>query len=578
MARDFPRRLNALREALERDLGKRASPEPARRACIALFDGAPALPKDDLKALGETPVAHLVALDADHIRRFVFESERPQVTGGASRVLEDVNGRVLEGREAPQGFLGCVYSAGGVGLLLASGEASAAGLEQACREWLEGRAQGLGPGGQGLSFTVAATPVHASDLTGGSEPRLDVEHLRLRRGLPGVLARLQALLRTAKDAKAPRLESSGLPTHAPGRAATRCPSCGRRAPNPEGDLVRADEPPWCRHCMGLRGRYVRAERAGAAIRYDELAARSRSRRRYLAFLSLDGNGLGRYLQELTSLSQLAAFSEAVTGVFEAARTRARETVGLVPSSYGASLEAESDSVSLLSGGDEVVLILPSAAGWQALQAALATVEAEFSALGHDDDMRAAFRNADGRLAELAKAGSSAGLVISPATFPVRLLRRYADTLVKRAKGRLAADARSSACALLLTDASPLPSLNATAGAADESIQVLASLAELDAFVREARAAQDCRVPTSAFQGIRRAELEEDCADPLGRERSLGNFLRYQLVRHEDTLGAWWNEVQRDRGACIEAWFRRPHRVRHLLDALTLEPVWSAPRC
>jgi len=216
-----------LATAFRATAGDRIGPEPAAEAARAVVLGGP-LPAAFTTALGDEPACAFVSFDADQIHRWAFASERVQVAKGASQTLEFLNLHVpWMVREVP-GLHGVIYSAGGGGLLVASGAADPAALQAAVRGWLE-RAS------HELTFTVLVERLAGRDLQPSAPPRplgpgglAALDRFELVDGLRGALARLQVRQREEKEAR-PR---SGGPQVRweirPGTASERCPSCGRR--------------------------------------------------------------------------------------------------------------------------------------------------------------------------------------------------------------------------------------------------------------------------------------------------------------------------------------------------------------
>lgn len=318
------------------------------------------------------------------------------------------------------------------------------------------------------------------------------------------------------------------------------------------------------------------------ITFGELAERVPRRRQYLGYVAIDGNSMGATVQSIGDFLELRAFSEAVTEIYRHAHEKAR---AILASYLEDTKDPEECYLSLLSGGDEITLVLPAAAAPEVALEVLKTIQDGFDRATSDGGLlHAAFRDSPEILGRLRKAGAAAGVITAHANYPVRLLRRYANDLQKEAKRHCAALERRSGLAwLLLTDSSPLT----------EGVEEVAKSADLDldSFERllaEARAVRDEDLPSSALQALLSYyRHEENALESLGGDRRpvldlLGaNFFRYQLARNKK-LAAWWKAVQRidpEIGAGAEGsdavahWFQRGggRRLEQLVDLLSLDP-------
>jgi hypothetical protein len=550
----------------------------AREAALSVLDGR-GLPGPFAAHAGDRPVCSLVAFDADRIQGWVFASERVQVAKGASETLMYLQLHAGTMVEAHRGLLhGVVTAAGGGGILVASGRRPAAEIEAAVRGWLEGLSREL-------TFTVVAEPLGARDLApGGARTELGpggaaaLDRFALVSGLPGALTRLQIRVRQAKDAR-PRLGGTPPTWEArPGTALARCPSCGRR---PRGAAPPPEDGPdaWCGWCAGFRdiqrdNLYVRHQRW---ITFSELAEAAVRRRKYLGFVSIDGNGMGDLAQRMGTLLELRAWSETTTAIYEGARREVERVLGggdlLAPD-----WKPQEASLSFLSGGDEITVALPAAAAPQAAAAVLRAIEAGYDRATSPGGLLAeAFRDESCLLERMRAAGAAAGIVLAAPHYPVRLLRRYAEALQKEAKQ---APGRSGVAWALLTDSSPLPESPEMGHAAD------LGLGGFENFLADVAAAVEARVPSSALhQLVEHARAEEASIRVLGKpdlDEVVGllaaNFFRYQLARSRE-LAAFWRAVETRRGGAsgpdpVATWFRRggARRIAGLSEILSLDPV------
>lgn len=564
--------------ALRPALGRHA--EDAARAVAT----GRALPAEAAAAAGDRPLATLVSFDADRIQSWVFASERLQVAGGASGVLDRLNQRVPELAAAVEGISGVVYSAGGGGLLVGPPCGDPERLAEEVGAALEAESQGLG-------FTVGALTATASDLAPSGAPAALsgpplVSRFERLDGVAGTLLRLQVEVRQRKEETPP---ASAPPlTAGDGIVAERCPSCGLRPPSRRP--VTDDGPGfWCGRCQRLRRSWLqevgrREEDEGKPPVFEDLAKSSRRGRGFLAYVALDGNSMGRLFRRARTLLQLRALSEVTSDVYGAARDRVKELLtagGFLDPEWSAESGME-PYLSLLSGGDEITVVLPaSAAPWVAGEL-LRSVERGFEAArGEGGLLASAFAGDAELLGLLGETGAAAGVVAARASFPVRLLRRYAGDLQQAAKSACAAGGHRSALAFhLLTDSTPL--------ASDLPATGELSLDAFDRLLAEAAAAEAVGVPLSAWQQLL-AEMrrEDDGHRTLGprarREATAAcaaNFLRYQVARLP-ALADWWREVaphwpgdgEGGEGAALR-WAEKAAagRLQRFLDLLSLEPV------
>ncbi len=597
--------LDQLRAELERGLAGaiqasakgNLSAEQARRAAASVIAGR-GLPTDTAEAFSDDqPVCTLVCFDADNIQKWVFDSERVQVAAGASHILDHLNQRARNPAGEIPGVTGTLYSAGGSGILFANAAVANRELVETTRRWIEKRSREL-------TFTVIAEDLKKSDLEPGGKPRpvaaagaFGLDRFQVVGGVQGALVRTQVLMRQAKDSN-PRFEPGPSLAAGEGVRAERCPSCGHRRPGKSPVTDRGPEF-WCGWCLGIR-RWIRQqrdrpfERGGEPITFAQLAESVSRRRQYLGFIALDGNAMGSVVQGMRTFLQLRAFSEATSAIYEGARQRAQEVLagylddGWLP---------EDAVLSLLSGGDEVTLVMAAAAVPEVAAAVLEAVETGFDRQTGDGGLlHQAFSDDPNLLGLLRRAGSAAGVVTAHSNYPVSLLRGYAYELQKQAKRACAEhDYRSALAWRLLTDSSPLTERLEPEPSPEMDVRAFEDL------LAAARAAREVRVPASAFQRlIAQYRSEERSVRSLaGAEKHqvldlvAANYFRYQLARN-DRLRAWWRRVSPGDGDGgdaagasngerpvirdpVTAWFEGGggRRLGKLVELLTLEPFATA---
>lgn len=578
----------ALTAAIFRGGRGRVSQAEAEAAAADVVSGRE-FPQALAARFGGDPICSLVNFDADHIQSWVFASERVQVAQGASATLHAINRNVARDARDVRGIFGTIYSAGGAGILLGDAGVAPAELEERVRTWLEAESREL-------TFTVVSLPLFASDFGPSSEAKqlppagvAGLNRFQWVTGLAGALMRLQVKVREAKDARPRRGGPPITLVIRPGAESERCPSCNRRPPSRSS---RDDDGPetWCLWCQSMRktarslapGREERRARGGRALTFSDLAEASNRRRKYLGFVAIDGNAMGSIGQGVRDLLQLRAFSEATTGVYESARGTVEKVLdqGFLEPGW----KPSDASLSLLSGGDEITLVLPAAAAPLVAAETLRAIEEGFErACAPGGLLHEAFRGDPVLFERLQRAGAAAGVVTASAQYPVRLLRGYANELQKEAKRACALGGfRSGISWRLLTDSSPL-----TEGLATEETPADLSLNGFMSFLREAQATQEARVPRAALQRLVNQYREEDeglqtLPEGPEREKTLNslaaNFFRYQLARSRE-LKAWWNAIASSSdaalqsGDAVDAWFQtggRP-RLERMTDLLSLDP-------
>lgn len=387
--------------------------------------------REDLRRLAPDARLDLLLFDTDRIGRWVYESSRPPVIAGASKILEQLN-RAIEEEHGEH----VVFSGGGEGLLLLP-----AGRGEAVRAEIERRYAEASRGA--LTVTVVVDSAHPADFVAASPPG-ESRSTRLLTGTPAVLARLRDRSRRAKDERLPAAEP------VPG-SALRCVSCRDRAGVEDLRRYREERGKICTPC-DARWAVGKPLIDGTSFEdlIDELqgalGGESEPRDRHLGFLYADGDAMGLLFRQTRSLAGYRFLSRAVASVFEAVRDRARaRTEELLPA-RGAKLPF----LSLLGGGDEVILLLPGAAAVDVAGRLAGWVEAEVEA---QPELRSVLETA-GR----PRLTVGTGLLLADLRYPVRYQYQLAQALQKNAKRRFYGEgpqeASSSLDFLVLTDASP----------------------------------------------------------------------------------------------------------------------------
>jgi hypothetical protein len=496
------------RRALHQAAAGRAIPPEHVRAIAAGEGNRSALLATSRSLYGEANPLDLVLFDTDRIASYVFESSRPPVLAGGSRILYGLNRDIGSDHEHE-----VIFSGGGEGLLLVPAGRGAQICDQIRQRYAD-RTAGA------LDVTAEFLPVSPADFaaTEGERELAPCEGVRLR-----------DIVRGRKNSRLP--ERHAVPGGGP-----RCVSCRDRAAgnrrSPRQDLDLQPEGFLCDPCARRwdEGRYEviagnsfedLVENFNRTLGTDSSGARRRAQ--YLGFLYADGNAMGNLFGRLTSLTDLRFASRAVAEIFARTNDRVEAAVAL-------RLPPRQALLSLLGGGDETIWILPSALAVQMAGELEAWIEKEANQIS-------------GLSALLAAAGSprltfGAGLVLCDLSFPVRYQYELASTLLKNAKAMFLGtppDAvESSIDFAVLTDSSPLSEDLKTARRlayrTDERDFLRTcrpyAYGDFSALLDLARAASQAGIGKSQLYALQAGAAE-------GRKVFL-NHLRYQLAREPAT--------------------------------------------
>jgi hypothetical protein len=518
------------------------------------------------RSLGPEVGFDLVRFDTDRIASFVFESSRPPVIAGASKIL-----RVLNSATAQVFPDWTLLSGGGEGLLLAPRGRGA----EICRR-IESAYQRASAGALGVTTAwIEARPEDFLPAPGsGSEP---CDGVRVVSGTPALLSLLHDEIRKKKDEHLHhRLIVAG--------NQPRCRSCRDREAGKTTlrSLGRPEENgAVCAPCE-RRWREGRGEIKG--LSFEELIshwtdAKTEGSRKesYLGFLYADGNGMGALFGKLQSLADLQVLSCEVTACFESLRARVSDEV------RKALPEKDRDQAArlfldLLAGGDEVIWILPAALAVHVAERLEGWLAAEV----------AARPGLEALLSQHGRKGLSIGigLALCGLGYPVRYQYQLAKALQKHAKDRTYASGmdESTIDFELLTDSSPLSQ-------DFRALRELFTETQESGFIRTCRP-YGCRELTTLRQQIEYA-FDNDLAisqlyglaagSQEGRLPFL-NLLRYQIARKPagERYQAWLRQCGVDSAdpVAIERFFIHTHGQEAALwiqDALDLLPFLEGVR-
>ncbi len=526
------------RNALKEAAGGRDVPSELVRA-VAEGQGVRDRVADLSRRLGGDggKLLDLVIFDTDRIASYVFESSRPPVLAGASKILRGLNAGIAENYSSRT-----IFSGGGEGLLLVPAGQGESLCEEIRRRFRKAT-------GGALGVTVDWLPAAPEDfLADGGEDKAS-SGVRLVSGTQAVLSRLRDRIRARKDASLP--ERSRV---AGDRA--RCVSCRDREAGPTNSpRLGPDGRSEGRLCEPCRLRWEEGRKLIAGNSFEDIVKRfeealgkkAGAKSQYLGFLYADGNAMGNLFGRLKSLAELRFASTAVSHVFEQANERMKAEADL----FGGHREI---LLSLLGGGDERIWILPGALAVRAAERLASWIEEEASRFP--------------RLMSLLDAAGSpkltlgAGLVLCDSGFPVRYQYELAQALQKSAKGMFQqADPRevvSSIDFAVLTDSSPwsedLRSARALAYRTDEKTFLRTCRPyTCDGFtglLATGRGAKQAKLGKSQLYALREGATE-------GRKVFL-NHLRYQIARPPagDAYKRWMGSAAFTEPGGIERFFFR----------------------
>ena len=518
------------------------------------------------RSLGPEVGFDLVRFDTDRIASFVFESSRPPVIAGASKILRDLNAAIA--RDFSDWTL---LSGGGEGLLLTPRGRGA----EICRQ-IETAYQRASVSALGVTTAfISARPEDFLPVQGGeSEPR---DGIRVVSGTPALLSLLHDEIRRKKDER-PQ-DRAVVAGNQP-----RCRSCRDREAGKTTlhSLGRPDENgAVCDPCE-RRWRTGRGEIEG--LSFQELIdhwtgsqAEGTRKGSYLGFLYADGNGMGALFGKLRSLDELRTLSGEVTACFEALRSTVEKEVEAALPEKDRSRAARL-FLDLLAGGDEVIWILPAALAVHVAERLEGWLAAEVAARPDLGEI----------LSKHGRKGLSIGigLALCGLGYPVRYQYQLAKDLQKHAKDRtyVSGVEESTLDFELLTDSSPLTQ-------DFRALRVLFTKTQEQGFIRTCRP-YNCRELTILRQRLERA-LGNDLAlsqlyglaagSQEGRLPFL-NLLRYQIARKPagERYQEWLRQCDVDPAdpVAIERFFihaRGQEAALWIQDALDLLPFLDSVR-
>ncbi len=378
----------------------------------------------------------LVALDTEHIKQYVFATDRLKEIRGASSILDHLNRRVMKRVAQNEFHAEIVYANGGSGLFLVDGDKEVAEKfgQRLQQEYLQRT-----KGGASLTFAVQEIPDRVQDAW--NEDIWDT---------------LELLRYSLAEKKSSSPDSIALPSHPFLRL---CDACGTRYaekmdPDEAGDAASRDRR-YCIVCMTKRiedgdvkdsiddiiaernrtgevkesetrpfawekvirllkpGEYPIPKYTDRPPDFNELRGISGGKD-YLGLIYADGNGMGQLLSELKTLTAVKSAASLIdNAVYIAMRTVLREHLQVIDEATTPMFPFDI----LLIGGDDIMIVTPAA---RALDIAC-TIARTFSE-------QTAGNGPDGKGYTL-----SVGVVLAPVNYPFGLLQDLAESTLKAAK-------------------------------------------------------------------------------------------------------------------------------------------------
>lgn len=379
----------------------------------------------------------LVALDTDHIKQYVFATDKLKEIRGASSILDNLNReemRRIAHEEDPEATE--IYANGGSGLFLVDAD-KADGFGQRVQQEYRKRTAG----GATITYAIQAIP----------------KDLDLRKGnIQETLELLRCSLRKKKDWQIDH-DHIALPSHPFMRI---CDACGvhyaEDRDDDEGQDPANQEKRYCNICLTKRDEddYVKSqidklvnERIGTGkVKHDKKNPFAWERvisllpadyvilpgterpsdfnklrgmfggKDYLALIYADGNGMGKVMEELETLPEIQQTAGIIdSAVYEALSYAISEHLKIIPASNHEPPMFPFDI--LLIGGDDIMIVTPTSF---ALDVAY-TIANQFYE-------RTKGKGPGGKDLTL-----SIGVVLAPVKYPFGMLQDLVDSTLKYAK-------------------------------------------------------------------------------------------------------------------------------------------------
>ncbi len=372
----------------------------------------------------------LVALDTDHIKNYVFGTDKLKEIRGASSLLDRLNRNVMEeqAKEVSGEAYKKIYANGGSGLFLID---SAQAVEFATR--IQHQYHQLTARGASVTWVVQPLPADAPD---------DIESI-MTYPIPNTLALLRYRLRERKDHPRASTNEVSHPLMRP------CDSCGMyyavkqapdvvefycqvcvnkqdedrkvkkyiewwmKRPGPPGDFK---SPLWDEVLERLNNYNYRLSVEPERPEDLNVFSEFRQAKDYLGLIYADANGMGRAIEKLATLREVEKFAKDIDNAVYWAMGDVI-SASLPPKQLGEETWIFPFDI-LLIGGDDIVVVTPAA---QAMPFAHALAKRFYEEANKD------------RQEDEEEHSLSASVVLAPTNYPFSLLRDLAEDALKFAK-------------------------------------------------------------------------------------------------------------------------------------------------
>ena len=373
----------------------------------------------------------LVAFDTNHIKQYVFGTDKLREIRGASSILDKLNRYSMRDTAKEAGFpIEEVYTNGGGGLFLIDSDKALDFGQRVQRMYREQTGYGAS-----ITYLVQELPEHIKTIADGDRIKDHLESLRWR----------------LREKKLIPLDTTSFPTHPFMRT---CDSCGVFHAAPDNGVVNRDpgksEELYCTSCQQKRQRDTRVKRyiegivKADKIPHDDFLWKEvierlekmgydlsslpgrpedfnvfssfKGRKDYFALIYADANGMGKAFENCEGLSEYHALAKNVDGAIYQAVCSAIAQYLKVTDHVPTGQQPTFPFDILLMGGDDVLMAVPATV---ALDVAL-TIAKVFQ-----EEMQKRYSDK--------KYGLSVGVVIAPIKYPFRLLESLATTTLNFAK-------------------------------------------------------------------------------------------------------------------------------------------------
>ena len=391
----------------------------------------------------------LVIVDTNHIKQYVFPTDKLTEIRGASSILDHLNRRVMKD-VAKEFNADIVYTNGGSGLFLVNGDKKLAeqfGL-RVQREY-----HTTSKGGASITFAVEEIPDRIKDPW--HEPlreTLDLLHFHLaeKKNCPPSFIALPShpFLRMC-DACGLRYAETSDPSERrdPASRDNRyCAVCRKKREEDDevkggidalieqrtkadtGGTTKPEKPPpfaWEKLLDPKKlppNEYKIPPKTERPPDFNELRGMAGGKD-YLALIYADGNGMGQVMEEIETLAEMKVAAETIDdAVYKALREAVKKHLQVIPGDEAKKLPPRFPFDLLLVGGDDMLIVTPAAS---ALDVALIIAKTFYQ--------QAVMAFTDGGQPRQKQLSLAIGIVLAPAKYPFGQLEDLAEETLKFAK-------------------------------------------------------------------------------------------------------------------------------------------------